>query len=161
MKQMTVLVDDKKIKIVAKLKTSLGNPVGYNVTVNDKKYFFAVLHFSEAMDLGYIKYVKETRKEGMLMSKNLCGKTRDIENPYEVWISKDATWEWRVLKKYQTPEKEQSNPYAKWFCGVKSPYTHGTFELGDCYINDIISFARMVKGQPNLASIDRPYDKEV
>ena len=45
------------------------------------------------------------------MSKNPCGKKRKLDNPYEVW--KDGGWEWRVLKKYQTPENEAKNPYAR------------------------------------------------
>lgn len=69
------------------------------------------------------------------MSKNLCGKTRKIDNPYEVW--KAGTWEWRVLKKYQNEENEAKNPYARWFCGVSSPFTYGEFELGDVYVKEI------------------------
>ena len=72
------------------------------------------------------------------MNKNLCGKTRPATNPYEVWTSGD--WSWTVLKKYQSPEKEASNPYARWFCLVKSPFVlHG--EMGDCYVKDIVSVA--------------------
>ena len=68
--------------------------------------------------------------------KNPCGKTRDVNDPYEVWRS--GNWEWRVLKKYQTPEREKENPYARWFCGVKSPFTYGSFEMGDVYVKDIV-----------------------
>lgn len=67
--------------------------------------------------------------------KNECGKTRPVDNPYEIWQA--GEWEWRVLKKWQSPEKEASNPYARWFCAVKSPYTYGDFELGDVYVADI------------------------
>jgi hypothetical protein len=66
--------------------------------------------------------------------KNECGKMRPKDNPYEVWSNGD--WTWKVLKKYQTPEKEASNPYARWFCFVTSPFCeHG--EMGDVYLNDI------------------------
>ena len=41
-----------------------------------------------------------------MTEKNLCGKTRPIDNPYEIWKSVDGTWEWKVLKKYQKPSKE-------------------------------------------------------
>lgn len=71
---------------------------------------------------------------------NPCGKTRPINNPYETWYA--GQWEWRVLKKYQSPEKEAANPYARWFCGVKSPYTYGEYELGDVYVADITRYAR-------------------
>ena len=77
------------------------------------------------------------------MSKNECGKTRDVDNPYEVWVAGD--WEWKVLKKYQTPEKEATNPYARWLCAVKSPYTYGSYDIGDTYIRDIVNVARKVK----------------
>ena len=70
------------------------------------------------------------------MSKNECGKMRDKENPYEVWRN-NSGWEWRILKKYQKPELEAKNPYARWFCAVKSPYTWGSHELGDVYVSEI------------------------
>lgn len=76
------------------------------------------------------------------MAKNECGKTRKIEEPYEIW--KMGDWEWRVLKKYQSPENEKTNQYARWFCGVKSPFTYGSFELGDCYVKDITGSANRV-----------------
>ena len=37
----------------------------------------------------------------MTKSKNLCNKTRPVENPYEIWKNEIGSWEWRVLKKYQ------------------------------------------------------------
>ena len=77
------------------------------------------------------------------MSKNECGKTRKIDNPYEVWVS--GNWEWRVLKKYQNEENEAKNQYARWFCGVASPFTYGQFELGDTYVNDVKRNATRVK----------------
>lgn len=68
--------------------------------------------------------------------KNECAKTRNVEEPYEVW--KLGRWEWRVLKKYQTPEHEAENPYAVWYCAVKSPMTYDTWEYGDTYVSDIM-----------------------
>ena len=67
--------------------------------------------------------------------KNLCGKTRDKSNPYEVWKSGD--WTWNVLRKYQTPEKEKGNAFARWYCFVTSPYCPDG-EYGDTYIKDIV-----------------------
>jgi hypothetical protein len=69
------------------------------------------------------------------MSKNLCGKTRSIDSPYEIWEANG--WIWKVLKKYQSTEKEETNQYARWFVAVKSPYTHGTWDMGDNYCNEI------------------------
>jgi|10_taG_2_1085330.scaffolds.fasta_scaffold357372_2 hypothetical protein len=72
-------------------------------------------------------------------------KTTTIEKPYEIWVDKHgAGFEWRVLKKYQKPELEAKNQYARWFCGVKSPYTYGEFELGDVYVSDIKSQATKI-----------------
>jgi hypothetical protein len=79
------------------------------------------------------------------MSKNLQGKTVDVETPYEIWTNQQAGWEWRVLKKYQAPEKEATNPYARWFCAVKSPMTYGSWEMGDTYVNDVKQHAVRVK----------------
>ena len=70
------------------------------------------------------------------MSKNECGKTRKVEEPYETWRGSNG-FEWRVLKKYQKPELEAKNPYARWFCAVKSDFTHGSFEMGDVYVSEI------------------------
>ena len=70
------------------------------------------------------------------MTKNMCGKTRKTDDPYEVWTGANG-FEWRVLKKYQKPELEAKNPYARWFCAVKSNFTYGSFELGDVYVSEI------------------------
>lgn len=66
-------------------------------------------------------------------------KTRKVENPYEVYRSNLLPdWEWRVLKKYQNPEDEAKNEYARWFCAVKSPMTYGSWEYGDVYVREIL-----------------------
>jgi len=70
------------------------------------------------------------------MTKNLCNKTRDIDNPYEIWKG-PANFEWRVLRKYQNAENEEKNEYARWYCAVKSDMTYGSFEYGDTYVSDI------------------------
>jgi hypothetical protein len=70
---------------------------------------------------------------------NPCAKTRDKDNPYEVWQA--GAWEWRVLKKYQV---DDSKPYARWLCAVRSPFTYGGFDVGDCYVQDITRNARKV-----------------
>lgn len=76
--------------------------------------------------------------------KNECGKTRKVNEPYEVWRNDRTGWEWRVLKKWQAPDKEADNPYARWFCAVKSPATHGSYDLGDVYVTEIKSMARKI-----------------
>jgi len=90
--------------------------------------------------------------EAVLASKmkNLCAKTRPTDNPYEIWRSEG--WEWRVLKKYKSPENEAKDKYARWFCAVKSPYTHESFELGDVYAAEIKQQAKLVNDE-NTTSI--------
>ena len=86
--------------------------------------------------------------------KNLCGKTVSRENAYEVWQSYDGTWTWYVLKKYQGPDKEAKNPYARWHCDVVTPYCPNG-EIGDVYIKDIVNHARMIKGKPDIRKVLR------
>lgn len=66
---------------------------------------------------------------------NVYSKTRKINHPYLVIV--DGDWEYRVLKAYQTPANEAKNPFARWLCAVKSPYTFGSYDMGDTYIRDI------------------------
>jgi hypothetical protein len=75
--------------------------------------------------------------------KNECGKTRKVNEPYEVWETSDGSWSWAVLKKYQNPEQEAKNEFARWFCFVKSPFCPRG-ELGDVYVQEIQSQARKV-----------------
>jgi len=73
--------------------------------------------------------------------KNLCGKTRPVSNPYETWQSADGSWKWLVLKKYQSPEAEAKNPYARWFCCVITPMTGPSGDWGDTYVKDVVGHA--------------------
>lgn len=72
------------------------------------------------------------------MAKNPHGKMRTKDNPYAI-ITNDnwPGWEWRVLKRYQSAEKEKSNPHARWMVAVKSPHTYGNYEMGDVYVTEI------------------------
>jgi hypothetical protein len=65
--------------------------------------------------------------------KNLCAKRMMPENAYEVWQSSDKAWTYFVLKKYQSPEKEATNTFARWYCMVQSPITPKG-EYGDVYV---------------------------
>lgn len=74
--------------------------------------------------------------------KNPCAKTVTPETAYEVWQVTDhpdygGCWTWFVLKKYQTPEREATNPFARWLCFVTSPYVPRG-EYGDTYISSIV-----------------------
>ena len=68
-----------------------------------------------------------------MASKNPCSKRVTPETAYEVWQSYNGSWTYFVLKKYQTPEKEASNLYARWYCLVQSPITPKG-EYGDVYV---------------------------
>lgn len=76
------------------------------------------------------------------MAKIECGKTRKVDNPYEIWRSKDGTWEWRVLKKWQLNANDDE-PHSRWFCMVTSPFCPDG-EMGDAYVSEIKQQARRV-----------------
>jgi hypothetical protein len=90
-----------------------------------------------------ITNVAEMQEDMRNMSKNECNKTRTKENPYEIWKN-NAGWTWYVLRKYQNKENEEKNPYARWFCLVKSPFVPDG-ELGDVYCKDIKNSAELVE----------------
>src|SRR5207302_5892942 len=71
------------------------------------------------------------------MPKNPCAKRVTPETAYEVWQSYDGRWTYFVLKKYQSPEKEANNPFARWLCNVVSPMTSERGDTGDVYVADI------------------------
>ena len=73
--------------------------------------------------------------------KNLCGKTVTREKAYEVWQSKDGSWKWYVLKKWQANDDQQ---YARWFCDVVTPYVPEG-EMGDVYVSEIKGQATRIK----------------
>ena len=78
------------------------------------------------------------------MTKNLCSKTVKRENAYEVWQSRDGSWTWYCLKKYQSPDGEAANEYARWFCDVVTPICPDG-ELGDVYVREIKQNAVKIK----------------
>jgi hypothetical protein len=78
----------------------------------------------------------------MPREKNLCGRRREIENPYEIWQAGD--FEYRVLKKYKSPTAEANDQYARWLVATKSPYTFGSWEMGDTYAVDIKNNATLI-----------------
>lgn len=74
-----------------------------------------------------------------MTSKNMHAKTRDVDNPYITFKATTAfgPTEWRVLKRYQSPDKERTNEYARWLVACKSDFTFGSWDYGDCYVHDI------------------------
>ena len=73
----------------------------------------------------------------MARELNPCAKTVSVDNPYEVWQTRDGRWTWKVLKKYQSPTNEKKNKLARWFVAVKSPFTYNSWEMGDEYVLNI------------------------
>jgi len=75
--------------------------------------------------------------------KNLCNKTRPINNPYEIWGDSPSLpgWTWYVLKKWQA---DDDAPQARWFCLVKTPIVPEG-EIGDVYVKDIKDIALATK----------------
>lgn len=70
------------------------------------------------------------------------------KKPIEIWVSGDGEWRWEVLRKYQKPENEAKNPYARWLCRVYSPMTGELFpDIGDTYVRDVVRYARKLEGQ--------------
>jgi hypothetical protein len=89
------------------------------------------------------------------MIKNLQGKMVKRENAYEVWqndrpfsiggdIQEVGTWTWYVLKKYQAPETEAKNQYARWLCDVVTPMCPNG-EMGDTYVADVKAWSKQIK----------------
>lgn len=74
--------------------------------------------------------------------KNLCGKTVTKDKAYEVWYN--GTFTWYVLKKYQSPDNEAKNKYARWFCLVVTPMVPEG-EYGDVYVNEITKYGVRIK----------------
>lgn len=65
--------------------------------------------------------------------KNVAGKTRRLEEPYAQWTDPLTGWEFKLLKSYQADNNKE---HGRWFMGVKSEYTFGSFELGDGYTRE-------------------------
>lgn len=94
------------------------------------------------------------------MAKIPCNRMRpvDCSNPYETYQYGDPDnggIVWHVLKHYQSPEKERENPYARVMVGCKSPYTYGSYDLGDCYLSDI--FGDLTYVDPEAAVFHVPH----
>ena len=117
--------------------------VWFSVGVRYRKAYKG-LHYCKGMTKGHCGAI--TRKEyAKGRGKNPCGKTVSVDEPYEIYKDERSGFEWRVLKKYQTPENEAKNTFARWFCAVKSPMTYGSWEMGDVYARDVKTYGERVK----------------
>ncbi|MHA2065310.1 MAG: hypothetical protein ACXABY_13120 [Candidatus Thorarchaeota archaeon] len=67
------------------------------------------------------------------------------DKPLEIWRCERSDWTWKVYRFYKAPGKtlnEQRvatklDQYGRVFCGVQSPFTDGSYELGDVYYAEI------------------------
>tara|TARA_R100001198_G_C5151815_1_gene160930 strand:- start:341 stop:661 length:321 start_codon:yes stop_codon:yes gene_type:complete len=78
------------------------------------------------------------------MSKNKFGKTVKVDSPYAIYKNDRTNFEHRVLKTYQSKDKESKNEYARWYVASRSPYTYGSWEYGDIYVKDVISYHELI-----------------
>ena len=77
----------------------------------------------------------------LTMTKKLTTSQRiKQDKPIEIWQA--GNWTWKVWKKNHE-KTEATNPYASWFCSVSSPMTYGGWDMGDTYVADVKSVARM------------------
>jgi len=92
-----------------------------------------------------MKKTRLSRKVGALKKGSRLNTSQRLAQnmPIEVWRSSDGSWVWEVYKKYQTPENEAKNPYARWFCKVKTPFVPQG-ELGDVYVREIKAHAHKI-----------------
>ena len=93
-----------------------------------------------ALDSGRMEIVS-------VKSPNLCAKMRVPSKPYEIWQSPDGSWTWKVLKKWQA---DDNKPYARWMCAVYTPMTAPGCDMGDVYVSEIKSQARLVWKEGNV-----------
>lgn len=84
----------------------------------------------------------------MAKRKHLWAKSAPLEKPHAIYRAGD--WEWRVLKAWQV---DDSKPYARWFCAVKSPMTYGSYDMGDTYVADVVRYASLVHETPRFAEV--------
>jgi hypothetical protein len=82
------------------------------------------------------------------MANNPCSKRVTPETAYEVWQSYNGTFTYFVLKKYQSPEQEAKNPYARWYCMVLSPATTARGDIGDAYVATVKDGTSQVINNP-------------
>lgn len=74
--------------------------------------------------------------------KNTMRKLRKPGDPHETWVSRDGSWRWEVLKKYQA---DDTKPFARWLCAVYTPHTFPTYDIGDVYAADVMREAHKVE----------------
>lgn len=89
-----------------------------------------------------------------LNNYNLCAKTRKARDAYEVYadgpVDDPDTLIWYVIKKYQSPNQEDGNQFARWMCVVRG----FNLEIGDVYVRRIVSQAHKLEGEELEAALE-------
>ena len=84
--------------------------------------------------------------------KKHCRRTT-VQKPHAIF--RHGLWEWRILKRNsRSAHGELDNPLATWYCAVHSPYTHGSYDLGDTYISDIPDHAVHIQIEDSDYGVD-------
>ena len=88
---------------------------------------------------------------------NLFVKRRKLEEPYAIYggyVPGIGDTEFRVLKTYMMLKREGT--HARWFVAGKSDATFGSFEYGDMYKTEIMSFGRLLAATPEWIETYHP-----
>ena len=88
---------------------------------------------------------------------NPFAKTRKLEEPYAIYggyVPGIGDAEFRVLRTYKMPKNE--GPHARWYVAGKSDATFGSFEYGDMYKTEIISFGQLLAATAEWIETYRP-----
>lgn len=70
-------------------------------------------------------------------------KTAPVEAPHATFVDERGGWTWKVLKVYASAKSDKANIYGRWLLAVKSPHTFDQYEMGDTYINDVLSYGQL------------------
>ena len=84
-------------------------------------------------------------------------KTATIEAPHATYKSEDGTWTWKILKVNQ-PSKSPDAQYSTWFVAAKSPFTYGSYEMGDTYSKDVLKYGYWQSGTDEFEEYLRKHD---
>ena len=85
------------------------------------------------------------------MASNPCAKKVTPEQAYQVYQDNAGQWTYFVLKHYQSEEKAKDNPFARYFCLVKSPIVPKG-EYADCYRTTVLDGTHLITNPLNPMS---------
>lgn len=68
---------------------------------------------------------------------NPWAKRTTKDAPHHTIVDHRTGFEYRILKLYKKPSATLKDPYARVYLATSSPYTYGSFELGDGYVREV------------------------